>query len=289
MDTPNTDVIQGTLDMLILKTLSLEPMHGFGIARRVEQISRGVFKVNPGSLLTALNRLERSWMARSRVASDGQLSTREVLQPHARRKATARRPDRGLDASSVGGRTNSESRGLAEWRSGASSRAAFARLAQSNSGGPGYRRRSRALPGRGDGEPGGQRAVARGGAAGSATAARQRDRRPGTSARIRLGTRRRHDGGRCAVRRPAAAPQSGVCVLGALTLALGIGASTAIFSAVTPSLFQPLPYPDAGRLMMIWDRQNGTRMDVTFGTYRELIERSRSFESMAVMRPVQAP
>ncbi len=50
----NTDVIQGTLDLLILKTLSLEPLHGFGIARRVEQISRGVFKVNPGSLLTAL-------------------------------------------------------------------------------------------------------------------------------------------------------------------------------------------------------------------------------------------
>ncbi len=58
-----TDVIQGTLDMLILKTLSLEPMHGFGITRRVEQISRGVFKVNPGSLLTALNRLERAgWL-----------------------------------------------------------------------------------------------------------------------------------------------------------------------------------------------------------------------------------
>ena len=49
--------------MLILKTLSLEPMHGFGITRRVEQISRGVFKVNPGSLLTALNRLERAgWL-----------------------------------------------------------------------------------------------------------------------------------------------------------------------------------------------------------------------------------
>ena len=60
---PNTDVIQGTLDMLILKTLSLEPMHGFGIGRRVEQLSRGVFKVNPGSLLTALQRLERAgWL-----------------------------------------------------------------------------------------------------------------------------------------------------------------------------------------------------------------------------------
>lgn len=63
MNDQSTDVIQGTLDMLILKTLSLEPMHGFGIARRVEQISRGVFKVNPGSLLTALQRLERAgWL-----------------------------------------------------------------------------------------------------------------------------------------------------------------------------------------------------------------------------------
>jgi PadR family transcriptional regulator PadR len=60
MDQPSTDVIQGTLDLLILKTLSLAPMHGFGIARRVEQISRGVFKVNPGSLLVALQRLERA-------------------------------------------------------------------------------------------------------------------------------------------------------------------------------------------------------------------------------------
>jgi PadR family transcriptional regulator, regulatory protein PadR len=60
---PTTDVIQGTLDMLILKTVSLEPMHGFGIGRRIEQISRGVFKVNPGSLLTALQRLERGgWL-----------------------------------------------------------------------------------------------------------------------------------------------------------------------------------------------------------------------------------
>ena len=63
MTEPTTDVIQGTLDMLILKTLSLQPMHGYGISRRIEQVSRGVFKVNPGSLLTALHRLERAgWL-----------------------------------------------------------------------------------------------------------------------------------------------------------------------------------------------------------------------------------
>jgi transcriptional regulator len=61
----NTDVIHGTLDLLILKTLSLQPLHGFGIARRVEQISGEVFKVNPGSLLTALKRLERAGSLKS--------------------------------------------------------------------------------------------------------------------------------------------------------------------------------------------------------------------------------
>ena len=60
MSQDNTDLIQGTLDMLILKALSLEPMHGFGISRRIEQTSRGVFKVNPGSLLIAFQRLERA-------------------------------------------------------------------------------------------------------------------------------------------------------------------------------------------------------------------------------------
>lgn len=70
-----------------------------------------------------------------------------------------------------------------------------------------------------------------------------------------------------------------------ITLALGIGASTAIFSAVNPILFEPLPYPHAGRITMVWDFGNGgARVNVTFGTYRELLERSRSFEALAVMR-----
>ncbi|TMA18753.1 MAG: PadR family transcriptional regulator [Deltaproteobacteria bacterium] len=63
MDPKNTDVVQGTLDLLILKTLSLQPLHAFGIGRRIEQIPRGVFRVNPGSLFTALERLVRKgWL-----------------------------------------------------------------------------------------------------------------------------------------------------------------------------------------------------------------------------------
>ena len=54
-----SNLVQGTLDMIILRTLVLEPMHGYGIGVRIEQISRGVFQVNAGSLFPALRRLER--------------------------------------------------------------------------------------------------------------------------------------------------------------------------------------------------------------------------------------
>jgi len=57
-------LVQGTLDMLILKTLALEPMHGYGIGTRLDQISRGVFQVNAGSLFPALRRLERTGLIR---------------------------------------------------------------------------------------------------------------------------------------------------------------------------------------------------------------------------------
>ena len=94
MDEPTTDVIQGTLDMLILKTLSLEPMHGFGIARRIEQISRGVFKVNPGSLLTAFQRLERAgWLdAEWRVTENSRRAKFYSLTRAGRRGSPAQRP-----------------------------------------------------------------------------------------------------------------------------------------------------------------------------------------------------
>ena len=56
----SSDLVQGTLDMLILKTVALEPMHGFGIAVRIEQMSKGVFCVNGGSLFVAMQRLQRT-------------------------------------------------------------------------------------------------------------------------------------------------------------------------------------------------------------------------------------
>jgi PadR family transcriptional regulator, regulatory protein PadR len=60
MGVGNRELVQGTLEMLVLKTLALESMHGYGIALRIEQVSNGVFRVNPGSLLPALSRMERT-------------------------------------------------------------------------------------------------------------------------------------------------------------------------------------------------------------------------------------
>ena len=60
------DLLQGTLDLLILKTLALEPRHGFGIARRIRQVSREVLQVQEGSLYPALHRLEDQGWIRAR-------------------------------------------------------------------------------------------------------------------------------------------------------------------------------------------------------------------------------
>lgn len=71
MPQSNADVLQGTLDMLILKALALEPMHGWGVANRIQQISRDALQVNQGSLYPALHRLEyRGWIAASWGASE---------------------------------------------------------------------------------------------------------------------------------------------------------------------------------------------------------------------------
>ena len=65
MSPKSASLVQGTLDMLILKTLDIEPLHGYGVTLRIEQMSRGVFRVNPGSLFPAFLRLERAGLLKS--------------------------------------------------------------------------------------------------------------------------------------------------------------------------------------------------------------------------------
>lgn len=63
MASSKTDLLQGTLDLLILRTLALAPNHGLGISRRIQQITKGTFDVKPGSLFPALHRLEeKGWL-----------------------------------------------------------------------------------------------------------------------------------------------------------------------------------------------------------------------------------
>jgi len=85
--TGSRDVIQGTLEMLILKTLDLQPMHGYGISLRIEQISEGVFRVNPGSLLPALSRMERAGHVRSdwRATENNRRAKYYILTPRGRK------------------------------------------------------------------------------------------------------------------------------------------------------------------------------------------------------------
>ena len=95
MDKANTDVIQGTLDMLILKTLSLEPMHGYGVAQRIEQVSRGVFRVNAGSLFLAFKRLERDGLvaAEWRATEHSRRAKYYLLTPRGRRQLASETRD----------------------------------------------------------------------------------------------------------------------------------------------------------------------------------------------------
>ena len=68
----NADLLQGTLDLLILRTLELQPLHGVGISGRIEQVTRGVFVVGPGSLFPALHRLAaKGWIEGEWTESEG--------------------------------------------------------------------------------------------------------------------------------------------------------------------------------------------------------------------------
>ena len=87
MTRPQTDALRGSLDLLILKTLSLAPMHGWGISQRVQQISRGVLEVNQGSLYPALQRLEKDGL----VTSDWDTTDNNRRARYYRLTATGRR------------------------------------------------------------------------------------------------------------------------------------------------------------------------------------------------------
>jgi len=98
-----SELVQGTLDMLILKTLALEPMHGYGIDQRIRQISRGVFQVNPGSLFPAFRRLERDgWIKGEwRATENNRRAKYYVLTEHGRSKLKTETREWGRQAAAI--------------------------------------------------------------------------------------------------------------------------------------------------------------------------------------------
>ena len=91
MSSPRFPIPQGTLDMLVLQTLSLEPAHGYGIAQRLEQISKSVIQLNQGSLYPALHRLEQKrWLkAEWKQSETGREAKFYALTASGRKQLTA--------------------------------------------------------------------------------------------------------------------------------------------------------------------------------------------------------
>jgi len=99
----SSDLVQGTLDMLILRTVALEPMHGYGIALRIEQTSKGVFRVNAGSLFVALQRLQRAGLIRSewKATENSRRAKYYVLTEPGRKRLTSEKREWGRQVAAI--------------------------------------------------------------------------------------------------------------------------------------------------------------------------------------------
>ena len=97
------DVVQGTLDMLVLKTVALQPTHGYGIAVRIEQMSHGVFRVNAGSLFVAIQRLERQGLLRSewKDTENNRRAKYYILTERGRKRLTTEKRQWGRQAAAI--------------------------------------------------------------------------------------------------------------------------------------------------------------------------------------------
>jgi len=98
MGRERTDLLRGTLDLLILKALALEPLHGVGVSRRITQITAGAFRVSFGSLFPALHRSEEKGWVEAEWARLGEQSPGQVLPPDFLRSGTAQGRGNGIGA-----------------------------------------------------------------------------------------------------------------------------------------------------------------------------------------------
>ena len=100
------DLVQGTLDMLILKMLALEPMHGYGISVRIEQMSKGVFKMKRRFVVCGAIAVAAEWIDWRRMARDGEQPEGEVLHRDGSGPKTVEQRNAGVGEASSGNRAN---------------------------------------------------------------------------------------------------------------------------------------------------------------------------------------
>ena len=103
MPDKSSDLVQGTLDMLVLKTLALEPMHGYGISVRIEQMSKGVFRPNAGSLFLAIQRLQRDGLIDGewRATENNRRARYYVLTQKGRKRLNSETREWGRQAAAI--------------------------------------------------------------------------------------------------------------------------------------------------------------------------------------------
>ena|SRR6516225_11745405 len=103
MGDKSSDLVQGTLDMLVLKTLALEPMHGYGITVRIEQMSRGVFHLKSGLLISCNPEVRAGWVNQGRMEADREQQASKILRPdgEARKRLNNETQEWGRQAAAI--------------------------------------------------------------------------------------------------------------------------------------------------------------------------------------------
>ena len=279
-------LVQGTLDMLILKTLALEPMHGYGIGVRLEQISKGVFQVNAGSLFPAFRRLERDGLITSEWRDDRKQPPREVLL--ADRSGTGTAQARYARLGSADRRHCPHPRGVARRavmnptaRAVGGLRALLARTRVDRELDEELRQYLEAAVEekvRGGMSDEAARRAARV-EIGSLEAVKDGVRDIGWESRMETFWR----DVQYALRMLRASP--GFTAIALLTLALGIGANTAIFGVVNSLLLRPLPVKDPEQLVVLVNARgrSGANSDV----WEQLRQQSDLFDGLLAWSSTQ--